>query len=193
LSQFYQIHPDNPQAQALIDAAGSLRSRPPANRSSQTKSPPPPRATEPQPAVVQPETRPAAPLRSSPARSVPAPEPKPRATSNPGPVSTTAALRVDVFSYLSKGVLTVYADQDQVLLQPFRFVQKSGFMRKKKSAGRLETSVELPSGPTEFRIYVSADGQETQTVSLQGELSGGRTHVLRLIIAENGSASAQLN
>jgi len=124
---------------------------------------------------------------------MPPPEPTPRAPSNRDPVSTTADLRVDVFSYLSKGVLTVYADQDQVLLQPFRFVQKSGFMRKKKTAGRLETSVVLPSGPTEFRIYVSADGQETQTVSLAADLAGGRTHVLRLIIAENGSASAQLN
>ena len=66
-------------------------------------------------------------------------------------------------------------------------------MRKKKTAGRLETSMELPSGPTEFRIYVSADGQETQTVSLDANLNGGQTHVLRLIIAENGSASAQLN
>jgi len=100
---------------------------------------------------------------------------------------------MDVFSYLSKGVLTVYADQDQILLQPFRFVQKSGFLRKKKTAGRLETSFVLPSGPTEFRIYVSADGQETQSVNLTADLTGGQTHVLRLIIAENGSASAQLN
>jgi len=90
-------------------------------------------------------------------------------------------------------VLTVYADQEQILLRPFRFVQKSGFMRKKKTAGRLETSMVLPSGPTEFRIYISTEGQETETVNLAAELAGGRTHVLRLIIAENGSASAQLN
>jgi hypothetical protein len=124
---------------------------------------------------------------------VPPPKPRPRAVTERIPVSTTTDLRVDVFSYLSKGVLTVYADQDQILLEPFRFVQKSGFMRKKKTAGRLETSVVLPSGPTEFRIYVSTEGQETQTVNLEADLTGGRTHVLRLIIAENGSASAQLN
>ena len=65
-------------------------------------------------------------------------------------------------------------------------------MRRKKTAGRLETSVELPAGRIEFRIYVSADGLETQTVNLTAELIGGETHVLRLVIAENGSASAHM-
>ena len=102
-------------------------------------------------------------------------------------------LQIDVFSYLPKGVVTIYSDEDQILLQPFRFVRKAGFVRRKKSAGRLERSVELPAGTSEFRIYVSAEGFETQTVNLTAKLVGGETHVLRLIIAENGSTSAQLN
>ena len=57
---------------------------------------------------------------------------------------------------------------------------------------RLETSLELPAGQTEFRIYISAEGQATQSLQVDSELSGGENHVLRLVIGENGSASAQL-
>jgi serine/threonine protein kinase len=192
-TQALAMDPDSFEARTLIDAAESQRFRPPANPSPQKKSPPSTSAREPQPRVVQPQPQTPSPEWTNPARSIPPPQVRSRAAANEGPTSATADLRVDVFSYLSKGVLTVYADQDQVLLQPFRFVQKAGFMRKKKTAGRLETSVVLPSGPTEFRIYISTEGQETQTVNLAADLAGGQTHTLRLIIAENGSASAQVN
>lgn len=192
-TQALSLEPDNPEAMALMDAASTSRARkvaspPSIQRESTTK---PKRIPEP---TVEPlQTRESELARSSAPEPSPPPQPAPRLRSRPVPVSGSANLRVDVFSYLSKGVLTVYAGENQVLLKPFRFVQKSGFMRKKKTAGRLETSVVLPSGATEFRIYVSADGQETQTVNLAAELQGGQTHVLRLIIAENGSAAAQLN
>lgn len=193
-TQALSLDPDNPEARALLDAASSQKARRSRVRTQPEPSPraPTPKGREARPLAVPSQTPTSEPRASAPVRVTP-PETRQRAIPAPGSVSTTADLRVDVFSYLSKGVLTVYAGQDQVLLEPFRFVQKSGFMRKKKTAGRLETSVELPSGPTEFRIYVSAEGQETQTVSLDADLTGGQTHVLRLIIAENGSASAQLN
>ena len=192
-TQALSMDPENPAAQALIDAAGALRSARAAKPRPTQNAPPPVPADNGESRVVQTAPRRAAQTQSAAVRPSPLPKATPRDQSTQTPVSGSADLRVDVFSYLSKGVLTVYADQDQVLLKPFRFVQKAGFMRKKKTAGRLETSVVLPAGPTEFRIYVSADGQETQTVNLAADLEGGRTHVLRLIIAENGSASAQLN
>lgn len=188
------MDPENPEALALLDAAGSLKTgRKPASAGSQqttrTAS-----VSSSKPAIAKRSPPTPIPVTNVPVEDKPTPDSRTYAPQpTQGPVSKIADLRVDVFSHLSKGVLTVYADQAQVLLQPFRFVQKSGFMRKKKIAGRLETSVELPSGPTELRIYVSADGQETQTVNLQADLAGGQTHVLRLIIAENGSTSAQLN
>ena len=107
-----------------------------------------------------------------------------------------SSLQVDVFSYLAKGVVTLYSNENQVLLQPFRFGRReglAGLIRRKKSAGRLEKTITIPAGTSEFRIYVSADGIETQTVNLMATLRDGESHVLRLIIAENGSASAQLN
>ena len=63
----------------------------------------------------------------------------------------------------------------------------------KKSAGRLEETVSVSAGSADFRIYVSADGLETETVSLTATLEDQASHVLRIIIAENGTASAQLN
>jgi len=102
-------------------------------------------------------------------------------------------LKVDLFSYLPKGVVTVYADDDQILLQPFRFTEKGRLFLKKGTAGRLEAEQRLSAGDTEFRIYVSSEGKETQIVNLPVSLEGGETHVLRIIVAENGSTSAQLD
>lgn len=188
-TQALSIEPENPEALALAESARSRQVR------RETTAPSPQQKQPVVSAPVESETRVRTELETSrttqPDRTVqpapPRPRPEQRST------STVADLRIDVFSNLPKGVLTVYANQDQVLLEPFRFVQKSGFMRKKKTAGRLEKSLRLPAGDIQFRIFVSADGQETQTVSLQAQLRGGQTHVLRLIIAENGSASAQLN
>ncbi len=193
-TQALSLDPQSPEAEALIEAA-EIRLRRPSEAAPKTakaevasRAQPPPRSQEPPQRVTAPAPTPVTPP------PIPSQTP-PRAVSDSAsrPESGIANLRVDVFSYLPKGVLTVYADQEQVLLQPFRFVQKSGFLRRKKTAGRLETSIEVPSGDTEFRIYVSAEGQETQSVNLTADLTGGETHVLRLIIAENGSASAQLN
>ena len=98
-----------------------------------------------------------------------------------------------MFSYLPKGVVTVYADDDQILLQPFRFTEKGRLFLKKGTAGRLEAEQRISAGDSEFRIYVSSEGKETQTVNLPVSLMGGETHVLRIIVAENGSTSAQLD
>ena len=186
-TQALSIDPENPAALTLAETARSRRAR-------RVSTAPTPHKKEPEPSTpvkAEKETETEIVRTTQPRRTVqpapPRPRPEPRST------STISDLRIDVFSYLPKGVLTVYADQDQVLLEPFRFVQKSGFMRKKKTAGRLEKSLRLAAGDTRFRIFVSADGQETQMVSLEAKLVGGQTHVLRLIIAENGSASAQLN
>ena len=102
-------------------------------------------------------------------------------------------LKIDLFSYLPKGVVTVYSDDDQILLQPFRFTEKGRLFLKKGTAGRLEAEQRLSAGDAEFRIYVSAEGKETQIVNLPVSLKGGETHVLRIIVAENGSTSAQLD
>ena len=104
-----------------------------------------------------------------------------------------ARLKVDLFSYLPKGVVTVYADDDQILLQPFRFTEKGRLFLKKGTAGRLEAEQRIAAGDSEFRIYVSSEGKETQIVNLPVSLVGGQTHVLRIIVAENGSTSAQLD
>jgi hypothetical protein len=102
-------------------------------------------------------------------------------------------LKVDLFSYLPKGIVTVYADDDQILLQPFRFTEKGRLFLKKGTAGRLEAEQRVSAGDTEFRIYVSSEGKETQTVNVPASLVGGQTHVLRIIVAENGTTSAQFD
>ena len=120
-----------------------------------------------------------------------APQPSDSPTSESVP--DWSRLKVDLFSYLPKGVVTVYADDDQILLQPFRFTEKGRLFLKKGTAGRLEAEQRISAGDTEFRIYVSSEGKETQTVNLPVSLMGGETHVLRIIVAENGSTSAQLD
>ncbi len=76
---------------------------------------------------------------------------------------------------------------------PFDLPRKGRLFLKKGTAGRLEAQQQISAGDTEFRIYVSSEGKETQIVNVPASLLGGETHVLRIIVAENGSTSAQLD
>ena len=115
-------------------------------------------------------------------------EPKPK----PGP-RLPATLRVDFFSHLSKGVLTIYSGNQQILLQPFRFVKKSGLLRRKGVSGRLERDIELPPGRTTLRIFVASQGRKTQATTLALTLEGGKTQVLRIAVSKSGATRVDLS
>jgi serine/threonine-protein kinase len=162
--QALELDPERPEAVQLLSRA---RAPQPRSRRAVAAAPPP----TPTPAPTQPS----------------APEAAPQPDQN-----LPATLRLDFFSHLSKGVLTIYADRQQILLEPFRFVKRSSPLRRKGVSGRLERELELPAGTATLRIYVAAQGRATQTTTLPVRLQPGRVGVLRIAISESGETSVDL-
>ncbi len=104
-----------------------------------------------------------------------------------------ADLRVDLFSHLARGVLTLYAGSEQVLMQPFRFGKRSGLLRRQSGAGRLEARRRLPAGATEIRVYVAFPGRPTASQSIDLPLAGGSTTVLRVLVDSAGQLAVQID
>lgn len=101
-------------------------------------------------------------------------------------------LRVHFFSHLPEGVLTVYVGDRQILRQPFRFYERTGFFRSEPRSGSLEASRHLPAGPVKLRVYMALKGEPAQLVRLEGRLPRGGERTLEILLAEDGKLSARL-
>jgi serine/threonine-protein kinase len=89
-------------------------------------------------------------------------------------------LKIDFFTELPEGVLTIYAGSQKVLGERFAFYKRSGFFRNEPKAGRIEAGVHLPPGPTELRVYVALPREPPVVRRLEARLGGGSTQTLRI-------------
>ena len=170
LRQAAELDPDQPAVQDLLTRLETARGRYLAN----------PRQPEPEPPVT-----PVLPEFVAPA---PAPNEAPSR-----PLPAWSDLRIDLFSQVPKGVVTVYAGGEQVMNQPFRFGKRSGLLRKKSGGGRLEAKRRLPAGDTELRVYVTLPGRAAARRTLDVSLPAGATRVLRILIDADGEPRVQLD
>jgi predicted Ser/Thr protein kinase len=100
-----------------------------------------------------------------------------------GPVGAPAgqvSLRIDFFTELSEGVLTVYAGQRRLLAEPFAFYKKTGLFRSEPKAGRIEASRLVDAGPTTLRVYVAPPRRSPLVQTLETDLRPGRAALLRI-------------
>ncbi len=111
----------------------------------------------------------------------------------PAPTATHSDLKIDFYSELPRGVVTVYRGESQVLRRPFRFVQKRGFMRTKGVSGGFDAQVRVKAGPSDFRIYLSLPGQETQVERLSGILPPGAIRALQVRVDGAGKLTVALH
>jgi tRNA A-37 threonylcarbamoyl transferase component Bud32/tetratricopeptide (TPR) repeat protein len=170
LRQAAELDPEQPAVQELLGRIESARSR---YRASQEQASP-----EPTVAPLVPEfVPPAAPPVSPPEQ----------------PLPDWSDLRIDLFSQVPRGVVTVYAAGDQVMNQSFRFGKRAGLLRKKTGAGRLEAKRRLPAGDTELRVYVTLPGRAATRRTLNVSLPAGASRALRILIDTNGEPSVQLD
>ena len=107
--------------------------------------------------------------------------------------SREGTLAVDFHTEVSEGVLTIYADDRQIVREPFRFSKKSGLFRVEKQSGGFQRERTLASGAYTFRIYVALEGRPTKAVTVDGELSGGSRRTLVVRIGAQGEATARLD
>jgi len=129
----------------------------------------------------------------------PAPTPPPVATATvvaaatpvppPPQVAREGTLVVDFFTEVSEGVLTIYADDRQIVRESFKFSKRKGFLRSEKQSGSLRMERVLASGPVLFRVYVAIPGQATRALTVAGEIAGGANRTLRLRVGPDGVTS----
>jgi serine/threonine protein kinase len=180
-TQLAERDPERPDFQEFALEVETATAEAAARRQAQRASSPA-RVTTPTPQpLVPPEPTPTAPETE--------PETAPVAPTPTGP----ADLRIDLFSHAPRGVLTIYDEKDQLLRLPFKFVEKSGFFKRKGISGRLESSLVIQPGRTTLRIYVSIEGKEPNLVTLPTTMRPGTTRVLRIEVSKDGETKAYLN
>jgi predicted Ser/Thr protein kinase len=136
-----------------------------------------------EPAIQEPVARPPPPVEVAP-KVVPL---------EVAPVSDVSTVELDFFSQVARGVLTIYRGERQIYSEAFRFVERRRLLPPKPSTGSLSGRFEIPAGELSLRVYLALPGRETQVRSVQTQLRGGATHVLRLRVAGNGTFSANFN
>ncbi|MCH9648990.1 MAG: serine/threonine protein kinase [Deltaproteobacteria bacterium] len=137
---------------------------------------------------------------SAPRERLPEPIPEVAVAEEPAPpeepiaVPQEAYMQLDFVSDLPKGVLLLYVNEERLLRESFRFVEKGGLFRRSKSKqGRMEKTFQVPIGAQTVRLYVSgARNRPTESRELQANFPPGETRVLEIRVDEEGAVRARL-
>lgn len=170
LRQATELDPEQPAVREMLSSLEAARARYQASL----------QQAEPEP-VIEPVVPEFVPSVAAPVRTVSAPLPD------------WSDLKIDLFSQVPRGVVTVYAGGEQVMNQSFRFGKRTGLRRKKTGAGRLEAKRRLSAGDTELRVYVTMPNRPAVRRTLNVSLPAGSNRVLRILIDGNGEPSVQLD
>ncbi len=112
----------------------------------------------------------------------------------PPAVAAETTLRIELYSEVSEGRLTIFSGQQKIYQEAFKFVgEKRGLLRRaKKTPGSLKATVTLTVGEVDLGIYVRPKGSQTKSTKVKGTLVAGGDQVLRIEVSENGTVSAKL-
>jgi len=115
----------------------------------------------------------------------------PEAPSNLAPANGPVNLEVYFTSRVPEGILTLYADDDQILKEQFRYERKSRLLRPKRALGGFETTREVSSGTRTLRIYALVDG-ESKLTTVPTDFLVGETRRLNIELLRKGTVEANL-
>jgi len=131
------------------------------------------------------EAQRAAEAAPEPAVAQPMPAPAPE-------ISNECAIRIAFASQKSEGTLTIYAGDRQILREPFRFVRRTGLLKREYLSGTIEATRRVVAGSQTLRVYVQLEGAAAQLVSVDADLAGGSTRVLDIRVDADGNATVAL-
>ena len=116
--------------------------------------------------------------------AVPTASRAPSAASEPAPAAPAGqvAVRVDFFTELPEGVLSIYAGPTQLVREQFSFYKRLSRFRSEPSAGRVQVTSRLPGGTHRLRVYVALPRQQPVVSTLDADLRGGTSPLLRIHI-----------
>jgi len=143
----------------------------PQQRAPTRPSTPPPRPTESR--VTKIDEAPASPeIQAAPAPSV--------------------MLDIELTTFEPEGVLTIYADDVQILSEDLRFEgQRKGILGRKKAAGTFFSRQSVPADTRSLRVYMLV-GNDTKLVTLEPTLEGLTTQRLMVSLTRKGVLEASL-
>jgi len=110
------------------------------------------------------------------------------------PLETTVGavfLNIQFTSRVPDGVLTLYANEEQILKEQFRYEKKSRLLRPKRPLGGFETTRKISSDIQSLRIYLLVDG-ESKLTTVSTDLSAGETRTLNIEVLRKGAIEASL-
>jgi hypothetical protein len=125
---------------------------------------------------------PKAPPSPVPVLEEPAPRPRP----------THSQLSIRFASGMPRGVVTVYADGEQILQESFRFLERAGLLRRRPVDGELRAVRRLPAEPVDLQIYVAPSGRKAVYKKLTADLSHGGPRQLEIRLAADGTLATAL-
>jgi hypothetical protein len=108
-----------------------------------------------------------------------------------GTAAGAVFLNIRFTSRVPDGVLTLYADEEQILKEQFRYEKKSRLLRPKRPLGGFETTRKISSDIRSLRIYLLVDG-ESKLTTLRTELLAGETRTLSIEVLRKGAIEASL-
>jgi len=104
----------------------------------------------------------------------------------------SATLRIDFFTELPEGVLTIYAGSKQILGEPFHFFKRTGLFRNQPEAGRIEAARKVPAGTSTLRVYVALPKRAPVVKTIEAQLAEGTTRTLKIHFDREGQMAVSL-
>ena len=102
-------------------------------------------------------------------------------------------LVIDFFTQKSKGVLTIYADEKQILREQFRYTRKAGFLKRRQEvSGGFEKTRRFDTKKVTVVVYLSSPDSDTQRVNLELDASSGIPLQLRIRVNSEGVLSTEV-
>lgn len=113
---------------------------------------------------------------------------RPAAEAVQGPAVT---LEIVIDSFAPEGVLTIYADDRQLLSEPFRFEKPRGLLGRRRPAGSITVRRRVSTVTEDLRVYALV-GSETQLTSVLTDFSDGHDRRLEIVVRKRGQVEARL-
>ena len=104
-----------------------------------------------------------------------------------GPVT----LEVHFTSRVPAGILTLYADDAQILKEQFRYEKKSRLLKPKRTLGGFDAIGEVSPATRTLRIYLLVEG-ESKLTTVPTEFRAGETRRLNIELLRKGKVEALL-
>jgi tRNA A-37 threonylcarbamoyl transferase component Bud32 len=104
-----------------------------------------------------------------------------------------ATLEVALDAGAPRGVITIYADGRQVLLEPFDFYRRRAWLWKAPHPGQLTREIALPPETGALRVLVARAGEPARLITLPGPFPAGSRQRLEVVVPEDGEVQATLH